>query len=76
MLGRKSSEERLQSEAEYLKKLVEDSKLRLEGLTYRLIEMEIAKKQLFEENKNSVSELENANFLLATKQEELTRLHR
>jgi hypothetical protein len=55
---------------------VEDSKLRLEGLTSRLIEMEIAKKQLFEENKNSVSELENANFLLATKQEELTRLHR
>lgn len=55
---------------------MEDSKQRLENLTSRLIEMEISKKQLFEENRNSVGELENANYLLSTKDEELSRVHK
>jgi hypothetical protein len=67
VVSKKGTEERLMRESEYLRKVMEDGKLRVENLTARLTESEIARKQLGEENRNTQRELESANQKVANR---------
>lgn len=76
VISRKATEERLQRECEYLKKVMEDGKLRVENLTGRLTESEISRKQLGEDNRNTQRELEAANNRTMSREEEIARLNK